>query len=88
VHFKDPFLEPSYVLENFTEILVNITKINKRIPSALDPVVLLGIKDLDALKAYYSNLIYLQRLLSEIVNTLRAPFKGNMSKYEYHVNVC
>jgi hypothetical protein len=42
-------------------------------------VVLLDIKDLDASNAYFSNLTYLQRLLLEIVNTLEAPFKGNMS---------
>jgi hypothetical protein len=87
VHFKDSFLEPSCVLEDFTRIIGNITKIYKELSSVSDPEVDLDIKDRDALNAYFSNLVYLQRLFLEIVNTLGAPFKGNMSKYEYHVNV-
>jgi hypothetical protein len=77
VHFKDFFLEPtSYVLEDFTRIIGNITKINKALSSVSDPEVDLDIKDLDTLNAYFSNLAYLQRLSLEIVNTLGAPFKG------------
>jgi hypothetical protein len=82
------FLEYSYVFEDFTEIFAKIYENDEQMSSALGPVVLLDIKDLDASNEYFSNLLCLQRLLLEIVNTLEAPFKGNTSKYEYHVNVC